>query len=287
MKLPDIAHGKEHTGVTNLAPDIGEHIELARRIEEYLQNVFISGVQPAQKTREFKDYRSRQPGGVAHVSAAYSDEKDGRYTAEVYASHRPSGLKVNYRLLADREHWMRSSARLQQQPREMILGPDAMLGDMIEYAPEDGETAKLLDGVMSARGLVRALFNDMNRSAHYRAGSDHYSTVDRQITSDGYVSARQIELIDARSNNKINRQLSVTALTNLGPGPVDISQRLVYDIELTNKGIVKSDNIQLIHTSSDGLTPNALKNLAGSSDVVNRRIDILHRALDDLSRDTL
>lgn len=286
MKLPEIAHGNEHTGVTRLAPNIPEQLELASRMRDFLEGTSLAEIQPTQKTRELKGYRSHQPNGTAHISVAYSNEQDGRYSAEVHASHRPSGLQSHYSLLTDGEHWMRSNTSPGKQSRQTIIGPDAMLDDMLEYAPENGETTQFLDKAIATQGLVRALFIDMNRGAHFRSGSNHYASTIRDITSDGYVSAKHIELIDARINRKTARRLAVTALTNLGSGPVDVNQKLIYDLELDKNNSIVKDGVQLIHTSSDGLSPQALTSLAESSDVAWRHMDILHQALDELSRDT-
>ena len=287
MNFPELFHGTENTGAKRLSPDITEQLELAKKIDTFLQGVFIMGIDPEQKSRILKDYRSPQPGdGVAHVSVGYSETKSGQFRAEIQTNHRPAGIHSHYNLLGDGETWMRTSKSV----RGKSLGPtildlEHMLEDMEDYAPEHGEVSQLQDRVLTARALVLALFNDMNRGAHYKAGSDYYQTTVTTLTSDGYASGKRIELIDGRVNNVIRRRLSVSALANLGAG-VDIDQALVYDVQITKDGAIKSDGIQLVHTSSDGLSPQTLTNLAESSDVVPNRIDILHKALDDLSNDT-
>ncbi len=288
MRLPEFTQGEEYRGVKRLAPDIPEQLELAKRIDHHLQSMYLSGIDPVQRTRVFKDYRSPQPGGgIAHVSVGYSDTQQGRYMSEVQTYSRSAGIKSHYSLLGDSETWLRTSKTVSGKSLgQNVLDPEHMLIDMLEYSPENGAVASLQDGLLSARALASALFTDMSRSAHYKAGSDHYRTTLPLFTSDGsYASARHIELIDGRINNRIKRSLSVTALANFGPGPVDIQQRLIYEVDVAKNGSIRSDGIQLVHSSSDGLSPQALANLAESSDAVSRRIDILHKALDDLARD--
>lgn len=290
MRLPEFTFGEERKGVKHLAPDIPEQLVIAKKIDLFLESAFIDGIEPEQRTRILKDYRSIQPGGgTTHVSVGYSDTQEGRFTAEIQTFAQPAGIKSHYSLLGDGETWLRTS----KTTRGKALGHTAldsqmMLEEMLEYSPVDGVVSDLQDSEAPARSLVTSMFTDMNRGAHYKAGSDHYKTVIPFYTHDGsFTSARQIELIDGRVNNRIERSLSVAALTNFMLGPVDINQKLVYGVYTTSDGSIKSDGIQLIHTSSDGWSPQALANLAESSDVVHRRIDILHKALDDLSSTTL
>ena len=286
MRLPELAHGNEHTSVTHLAPDIPEQLELAKRINNFLQGTYRAGIDPVQRTREIKDYRSTQPDGTAHISAAYSSEQDGRYSAEVHVAHRPSGSHSHYNLLTDGEHWLRNDITTGKQTTQTMMGSNAMLRDMLLYAPDGHETSTLLDRALSAHALMTALITDMNPGAHYKSGSDHYQTSIQHISESGDVIYRRIELIDGRIHNRIQRRLAVSAFINIGPGPVDVSQQLIYDININKRGSIQSDGIQLVQSSSDGLSPQALAHLAESSDVIPRRIDILHQALDDLSRDT-
>lgn len=287
MRFPEFSQGIEHEGAIRLAPDIPEQLEIAKRIEHFLQGVLLQGVEPVQRTRVLKDYRSAQPGGgTAHVSVGYTDTQNGQYRSEIQTNHRPTGVQSHYSLLGDGESWLRNGKNVRGTSLEStIFDLEHMLEEMQDYAPERGEVASLQDKVATTRALVSALFNDMSRGAHYKAGSDHYLQTVTTFTSDGYASGRRIELIDGRVNNVIKRRLSISALANLGLG-VDIEQALVYDVQITKGGSIRSDGIQLIHKSSDGLSPQALANFAESSDVVPRRFDILHKALDDLSDDT-
>jgi len=288
MNFPELSHGNEHIGAKRLVPDISEQLEVAKRIDHFLQGVLIQGIDPVQKTRVLKDYRSPQPGGgTAHVSIGYTDTQGGQYRSEIQTNHRPAGVHSHYSLLGDGESWLRNGKNIRGNSlNPTIFDLEHMLEEMQDYAPERGEVASLQDKILTTRALVSALFGDMNRGAHYKAGSDHYRTTVAMFTGDGYASAKRIELIDGRVNNTIKRRLSISALANLGLG-VDIDQTLVYDVQITKGGAIKSDGIQLVHKSSDGLSPQTLANLAESSDVVPRRFDIIHSALDDLTQDNL
>lgn len=288
MNFPVFSHDSEYMGAKRLAPDISEQLEVAKRIDHFLQGVLIQGIEPLQKTRILKDYRSPQPGGgTAHVSVGYTDTQNGQYRSEIQTNHHPAGVHSHYSLLGNGESWLRNGKNIRGNSlTPTILDLEHMLEEMQDYAPERGEVASLQDKAITTRALVSALFDDMNRGAHYKAGSDQYRTTVAMFTSDGYASAKRIELIDGRVNNSIKRRLSISALVNLGLG-VDVDQTLMYEVQITKGGTIRSDSIQLMHKSSDGLSPQALANLAESSDVVPRRFDIIHKALDDLSQDKL
>ena len=110
MNYPELLHGTENTGAKRLTPDIPEQLELAKKIDTFLQGVFMMGIEPEQKSRILKDYRSPQPGdGIAHVSVGYSETQDGQFRAEIQTNHRPAGIHSHYNLLGDGEAWMRTS----------------------------------------------------------------------------------------------------------------------------------------------------------------------------------
>ena len=284
MRLPDITHGQERQGSIRLTPDIPEQVELSKRIGAFLRAVGTAGITPALRSRSFKDFRAEQPNGNAHIAAAYSDENGGRYSAEVRASHKPSGFESHYGLFVDGGLWIRNDSNSQGQ---FHLDHDEMVQDMLEYAPQNGDTAALLDRAADADAIMKALFADMSASSHYKSGSDHYRTILTTLDAPGsYASARTIELIEARENRKVTRQLSIIALSNLGAGPVDVTQSLVYEARYGRRGEIAEDAVRLVIKSSDGLSPTALTRLAETSDIASRPTDLLHNALDELSRDT-
>lgn len=287
MNIPDIAHGKEHIGVVNLAPDITEQAEIARRIDFLVTNLDSSNIPPSQRVRTFKDYRSPQPVGVARISAAYSDEHEGRFSSEIHAFHTHSNTQAHYSLMRDGEAWLRTTSAPNTLQQHTFLDHDDMVHDLLEYAPDNGAVAELLDKAACARAITKALFIDMNPSAHYKLGTDHYRTSSCILTADGYASSRQIELLNGQENKNIQRKLTVSALVNIALGPVDITQTLGYEIKYKKDGSIQQDRVQLSHASKDGLSPQVLENLATQSDIVHKRIDILHDALNILSEDTL
>jgi hypothetical protein len=285
MRLPEITHGQEQQGSVRISPDIPEHMEIAKRIEHILQAIGNAAIVPSLRSRSLKDFRVAQPnGGLARISAAFSSERGGRYSGELHASHSPSGLESHYSLTPDTEHWLRTDTPVRGQVEPQFIDHGDMVRDVLEYAPRNGSVAKLLDKAPTASDIITAVFDDMNRSAHHKSGSDHFRVVLATIDEGGYAYARHIELVDARENNRIRRQLSVTALTSIGLGPVDVTQSLVYDVELNRRHEVVEDDVHLIHKSGDGLSSNTLARYAASSDIATRPIDIFHDALDELSR---
>lgn len=287
MKFPKIAYGQEHRGSIRLQPDIPEQLELAKRMDTFLRAAGDAAITPTIRSRSFKDFRTAQPNGTAHLSASYSNELDGRLSAEIHASHKPSGIQSHYSLFADGGHWLHIDSSRRRQPDPSFVNHDDMVMDMLEYSPKDGQMAELLDRVATANAIVKAIHGDMTPSAHFKSGSDHYRTVLSAVEGDGsYASARHIELIDARVNRKVSRRLSITALTNIGAGPVDVKQSLVYQVHYDRHGRILEDDIRLTNTSSDGLSPAALTKLAETSDITQRPTDLLHDALGELSWST-
>lgn len=286
-----LTHGEERQGSFRFSPDIAEQTELARRIESFVRSVGDAAILPTQTNRVLKDYRAPQPNGYARVAAAYSSEKSGKFAAEVRVAHQSPEAVQNwasaYILSADHGQWVRTTSLPQEKGREQVtfLSHDNMLEDMLKYVSKDGAVAALYDGVpTTATGVTQAIFKDMHLGARYKAGNNSFRATLATAQADGYTAARTIELVDGRTNRKIHRSLLVTALTSISVAPVDISQRLAYDVKYQRNGsTIKEDEIRLTHSSSDGLSSDTLAHLAKTSDTGVYRFDILHQALDDLT----
>lgn len=285
MRLPEITHGQEHQGSIQLNPNIPEQVELAKRIEQFFRAAGSAAITPTLRSRALKDYRVDQPSGRATISAAYSDEKDGRYSAEVRASHTPSGIESHYSVYADGNAWHRDDSH---SLGLSLIDHDDMVADMLEYSPANSSMARLLDEAPTAKSIMKAIFSDMSPGAHQKSGIDlyraHLTDIDMQS---GYAATRRLELSEARANRKITRRLALSALTNIGEGPVDIDQNLMYEVNYGANGAIVKDAIRLVNKSSDGLSSAALAKLAETSDIVGRSTDLLHSALDELSRHIL
>lgn len=277
-----IMHGIEQTGRTILPPDIAEQVEIAKRMQRFISDAQERSTSPSLRTRVTKDYRSPQPNGIAQVSVAYSEEYGGRLSTEVHASHKSTGIEAHYALIANGEAWQRIVGTPKNGQSEAIIDHDNMLHDMLEYIGRNGETAKLLDKVVSARALAKALLADTYLKSHYKAGSDVYVTTVPTFSQDGYGSARRIELHDSRVNHLVQRKLAVSALTNFSDAPVDIYQTLAYTVKYRRNGAIKEDGISLDLTSKDGLSAHTLETIGQGSDAIPRRIDIFNDGLNVL-----
>jgi hypothetical protein len=291
MRMPDISHGNENRAIINLQPEISEQLELASRMAAFVTRARKIDAVPDLRSRSLKDYRVAQPGrDSASVAVEFSEEKNARFAAEVHTKHSPSGINSHYTLTGDGQHWvqMRNMSSAMQQPELSQIDNDDMLREMLEYAPVDGELDQLLDRAVSARGIVRAMFSDMSRSAHHKVGNDAYRAVLTTLTGDGYVSSRHMEVMDTRVNKRVMRRLSVTALVSLDPdAPQDIFQTLAYEVQYNGRGEIEQDAVTLEQSSKDGLSNQALESYAKSSDVVQHPFDLLHSTLDEIERSTL
>ena len=279
--MPELSLGKREEASIILPPDIGEHVELARRLNEFFDTARYNGVQPSQQDRDYKNIRMKQPSGTANLGVMFTRDATGRLASEIRVKHDTPQTQVHYTLLGSQDMWQRNQY-FSKPPRQVgNLDPADFMKDMEEYFP-DNIFEDLQDKAPTAHDIVMALSNAVALRARYKHGTDYYRST---TPLKGNTSVRHIELGDTRVNRKTKQVLAVSAFSELEvSGPIDVCKTISYEVERDHKNKIQADAIRLGLSSRDGLTETRLRALLNPNDTKFSPVQILHGALNEVEQ---
>lgn len=272
--MPNLSFGKRVEVRRELTPDIGEQSELARHVSMFLDNARYTGYMPDQRDRQFRDIRTfDEAGNPIQASFSYSEGHADRLAAEIGLVTQDSA--VNYTLIDGRSEWERAEQALKGRARTAkCLAQTSSLIIELNEAINDTQIKSLLDVSPEVGDVIDSLRHGIAKKARSKSGVDTYR-IKNPIHSDikGYDFDRDIVLIDHHNNRRVEQKLAVSALIQVSDSSdVRIRKSVEYHVAKDNRGKIIRDGVQIVLSSTDGLSEASLRSRLDIDEAENSTI---------------